>query len=268
MSCRWERLKLKAMGLAVVLCFVLWSCAGLPMRQEQHAEMFADASYFFTERLGLEGATYVGSESCGACHEKTAKEFKLSSHARISLVGENVKGQDCEMCHGPASIHLDESGKRGTIVNPKGDPQACFVCHIDKKSEFSLPFHHPVLEGKMSCSDCHSPHGAEVRPWSATTLEDVNQKCFECHKAQRGPFVWQHEAVREGCTTCHAVHGSMNSKLLVARDNNLCLRCHTQVDFPTIGNSSHATRLPGATCFAAGCHTGIHGSNFDDHLRY
>ena len=216
--------------------------------------------------LKSKGAKYVGSDTCGSCHEKEEKEFRLATHARISIADAEVK--DCEMCHGPASIHLDENGGRGNIVNPKKDPSACFACHTDKKMEFRLPNHHPVLEGKMSCTDCHSPHGEEVRPWSATSLKDVNEACFKCHKDQRGPFVWEHEAVREGCTTCHKVHGSVNEKMLVSRSANLCLRCHTQAKFPTIGKSSHSGRLYQGSCYSAGCHTAVHGSNFDDHLRY
>ena len=221
-----------------------------------------------TEMVGPKGAHYVGSESCGACHEKEVKEFRQSTHSRISVKGENIKTQGCEMCHGPASLHVDASGGRDNIINPRKDPSACFACHLDKKAEFRLPYHHPVLEGQMSCTDCHSPHGAEVRPWSATTLQDINEACYKCHKEQRGPFVWEHEAVREGCTTCHKVHGSIHEKMLIVRDNNLCLRCHTQVNFPMIGKQSHAGRLPQGSCFSAGCHTAPHGSNFDDHLRY
>ncbi len=173
------------------------------------------------------------------------------------------------MCHGPGSLHVDQSGGKDNIINPHKNPSICFSCHLDKKLEFRLPYHHPVLEGRMSCTDCHSAHGEEVKPWSATTLNDVNQACFKCHKDQRGPFVWEHEALREGCTTCHKVHGSIHEKMLVARDNNLCLRCHTQVNFPTVGlQSGHSTRMTQGTCFSAGCHTAPHGSNFDDHLRY
>src|SRR3989338_7766255 len=168
------------------------------------------------------------------------------------------------MCHGPGSLHVDAGGGRGThIINPKKDPTACFACHTDKKLQFRLPHHHPVLEGKMSCSDCHSAHGEDVKPWSATTMEGVNEACAKCHKDQTDPFVWGHEALKEGCTTCHQVHGSINDKMLLARDNNLCLRCHTQTNFPTIGASSHSSRLT-STCFSAGCHTAVHGSNFDD----
>jgi len=215
-------------------------------------------------------AEYVGTETCAACHQKQFKEFQQSTHARIAIPGEDVKAQGCEMCHGPGSLHVDAGGGKGVggIINPRKDPSTCFECHLDKKAEFRNRHHHPLLEGKMSCADCHEAHGADVRPWSSTTLKDVNEACFRCHKEQRGPFVWEHEALRDGCTTCHKVHGSIHEKMLLARDYNLCLRCHTQANFPTIGKRSHATYLPSGTCFSAGCHTAVHGSNFDDHLRY
>ncbi|MBI3088278.1 MAG: hypothetical protein HYY91_05280 [Candidatus Omnitrophica bacterium] len=186
------------------------------------------------------------------------------------MTDENVKGQGCEMCHGPGSLHVEAGGGRGVggIINPRKDPSTCFACHLDKKAEFRLPYHHPLLEGKMSCADCHNAHAPDVRPWSATSLKDINEACFRCHKEQRGPFVWEHEALREGCTTCHKVHGSIHEKMLLVRDVNLCLRCHTQTNFPTIGGSSHSGRLNQGTCFSAGCHTAPHGSNFDEHLRY
>ncbi len=216
----------------------------------------------------IEGATYVGSETCQACHENEWKEFQLSTHQRIAIPWEGAKEvEGCEMCHGPGSLHVD-AGDGKHIINPKKDPEGCFTCHMDKKAEFRLPHHHPLNEGKVSCSDCHSAHGEEVRPWSATSLHDVNETCFKCHKAQRGPFVWEHEVLREGCTTCHKVHGSVNDKMLIARDSNLCLRCHTQFDYPNISNTTHAARVPQGSCWSARCHTAPHGSNFDEHLRY
>ena len=220
------------------------------------------------EMTTLKGAKYVGSETCAACHEAESKEFKQSTHSRVSVPGEGLEVQSCEMCHGPASLHVDAGGGKKNILNPKQDMATCFQCHMEKKMEFRLPHRHPVLEGKMNCTSCHSPHGAEARPWSATSEKGVNEACYNCHKEQRGPFVFKHEAVQEGCTTCHEVHGSIHPKMLVAKDSNLCLRCHTQMNFPTIGKSAHGGRIPSGSCFSAGCHTAVHGSNFDDHLRY
>lgn len=224
----------------------------------------------YEELLGkLKKAKYVGSEDCASCHAKEARDFAVSTHSRLQITeGKGVGVQSCEMCHGPASLHIKAGGGKGNILTPKKNPELCFSCHLDKKAEFHLPNHHPVLEGKMSCSDCHSPHGMDVRPWSATSLKDVNEACVKCHKQQRGPFVFEHEATREGCVTCHSPHGSIQDKMLVAKDSNLCLRCHSQTNFATVGKSNHAGRLPGGSCFSGGCHTGVHGSNFDEHLRY
>jgi len=249
---------------SLVFAFLL---AFLPAVQNQ-ALALKDPGTSPFEMETIKGAAYVGSDTCSACHEKEVHEFMQSPHARVSIPKEGLEAQGCEICHGPASLHVEASGGRGNILNPKSDAATCFACHMDKKAEFNLPHHHPVLEGKMNCTSCHKPHAAEVRPWSATSLENINQACFDCHKEQRGPFVWEHEAVREGCVTCHAVHGSLHAKMLVARDNNICFRCHTQANFPVIGLQNHGTRVPQGTCFSAGCHTAVHGSNFDDHLRY
>jgi predicted CXXCH cytochrome family protein len=246
---------LKMLFFALVLCFGGWTMPQALASQEEVNRM-------------LKSASYVGTETCAACHDKEYKEFKRSTHARISNDKDEGVAQGCEMCHGPGSIHAEAAGGKDNILSPRKNPELCFSCHTDKKAEFRLPYRHPVLEGKMGCSDCHSPHGEDVRPWSSTTMEGINEACFKCHKEQQGPFVWEHEGLREGCSTCHKVHGSVNDKMLVSRDNNLCLRCHTQVLYPTIGKSAHGSRLPLGTCFSAGCHTAVHGSNFDDHLRY
>ena len=94
------------------------------------------------------------------------------------------------------------------MINPRKTPEVCFRCHMDKKMKFRLLYHHPVLEGHMSCADCHSSHGPDVRPWTATSMNDVNEPCFKCHKDKRGPFPWEHGAMREGCTTCHKKVGT------------------------------------------------------------
>lgn len=222
--------------------------------------------------LEIPGAKYVQTRMCAPCHRESAESFESSTHARISAKGMEKEGLGCGICHGPGSLHIENEYEPGLIINPGKNPEICFRCHLDKKAEFRLQYHHPVLEGRLSCADCHNLHGSEARSWTLTSFSDTNEVCLKCHPEQRGPFVFEHDAMREGCTICHKVHGSVNDKLLIARDSNLCLRCHfqTQTD-PNrfwIGDSDHDTRLPGGSCFSASCHTAVHGSNFDDHLRY
>ncbi|MBF0217382.1 MAG: hypothetical protein HQL30_10365 [Candidatus Omnitrophica bacterium] len=209
------------------------------------------------------------------CHEKEAKEFNRSEHGRIFVPSKNKEGQACETCHGPGSIHAEAEGKAGkmkTIINPGKDPEACYKCHLDKKAEFNLQYHHPVPEGRMTCTDCHDPHGEYgIKPGTRKSVRGKNELCFNCHKDKAGPFVYEHEAMREGCSTCHNVHGSINDKMVKERDTSLCLKCHFQTNFTPsggIGNNAHsATRFQEMPCFTNGCHTAVHGSNYNDHLR-
>jgi predicted CXXCH cytochrome family protein len=220
----------------------------------------------------IEGATFVGSESCADCHETITKPFVTAAHARLRAKGTNAVEMGCESCHGGGSIHVEAGGGRDNIVNPKRSPEICFDCHLDKRGEFSLPHHHPVPEGKLSCSDCHDPHKGPGVRGMGTTFARADETCVRCHTAQRGPFVFEHEAVREGCTTCHTAHGSVNNKLLTERNQALCLKCHFQQQTTPgrlqIGGFDHTGLVSRGTCWTAGCHEAVHGSQIGSSLRY
>lgn len=219
-------------------------------------------------------AEYVGMDTCAMCHEKITKKFKRSEHSRIVVRGKDKEGQACEACHGPGGLHADAQTtkeKYATIINPGKHPEVCYKCHLDKKGEFSLQYHHPVPEGRMGCIDCHDPHGDDaIKPNTIASLSGKNSLCAKCHKEQTQPFVYEHEALREGCTVCHAVHGSLNAKMLVERDANLCMKCHFQANFTSrgfMGTVNHTTDINQGPCFSGGCHTQVHGSNYNPHLR-
>jgi predicted CXXCH cytochrome family protein len=235
----------------------------------------------------IPGATFIGSESCAECHGKINRDFRTADHARLQAKGENAKDIGCESCHGPGSKHKETGGGSGTIINPKKSPETCFQCHLDKKAEFSMPYSHPVLSGKMSCSDCHDPHKGNAIKGGGTQLQGKNETCAECHKAQVGPFIFSHDAVKEGCSSCHSPHGSVNQKMLTERNATLCLKCHFDSHTSGIGNPmgpsgnhgpNSATVVPGisaptgrlnqGTCWSAGCHEAVHGSNTNVELRF
>jgi predicted CXXCH cytochrome family protein len=220
----------------------------------------------------IPGAEFVGSKTCEECHANTVRDFHSATHAGLKALGENAKDIGCESCHGAGSVHNQSGGAAHTIINPGKSPEVCFQCHLDKRGQFNLPYHHPVLEGKISCGDCHDPHKGPAIRGGGTALLTEHQTCGHCHTAQAGPFVFEHEAVREGCTTCHAVHGSVNQKMLVARDANLCFRCHFQQQTSPgkifIGGQDHTSRLARGTCWSAGCHEAVHGSQIGSSLRF
>jgi predicted CXXCH cytochrome family protein len=216
----------------------------------------------------IPGAEYVGMDTCAGCHEDTVAGFRGASHAAfaVALPGEEdaPTGEGCESCHGPGSLHVDGGGDKSKIL--KGDWRQCFACHLDKRSQFSLRYHHPVEEGRMSCSDCHDPHEGQ-KP--VMRVEEANERCFRCHPDKQGPYTYPHEAVtQDGCTACHTPHGSSLDKMLIANIQNLCLRCHFEgANHPAIGGFSHG----GGDYILRGCqncHSGIHGSNFSESLRH
>jgi predicted CXXCH cytochrome family protein len=221
----------------------------------------------------IRGAEFVGSQSCAECHAELVRDFKTATHVRLKAEGQNAKDIGCESCHGAGSIHNQSGGAHDTILNPRKSPEICFQCHLDKRGQFQLAHSHPVLDGKMGCSSCHDPHKGPAVRGGGTALATEHETCAQCHTAQRGPFVFEHEAVREGCTTCHDPHGTVNDKMLVARNANLCLRCHFQQQTPSgivIGGSNHgsASRLGRGTCWSAGCHEAVHGSQIGSSLRF
>jgi predicted CXXCH cytochrome family protein len=236
------------------------------------------------------GAKYIGSKECEQCHEEIYKNFATADHARLIAEGPNALEAGCESCHGPGSLHSDSGGE----VKPPnsfavGRPMAnnfgallttppnratetvCFSCHADVRGQFSLPSHHPVPEGRMTCTVCHSPHTGFANKNGSTALRAQDDGCLQCHPAQRGPQVFEHEAMREGCTTCHGAHGTVNAKMLTVRDSNLCLKCHFQQvrgGQLLIGGSDHTVRVQQGTCWTAGCHEAVHGSRVNSSLRF
>ncbi|MFM8359424.1 MAG: cytochrome c3 family protein [Verrucomicrobiota bacterium] len=220
----------------------------------------------------IPGATYVGSDTCVQCHQEISRDFKTASHALLKAEGPHATLVGCEGCHGPGSKHAGTGGAPRTILNPNRKPDICLNCHLDLKGQFALPHHHPVPEGRMSCTDCHNPHKGRAVPGDAHSMLNENQTCQQCHPAQRGPFVFEHEASREGCLTCHRPHGSVNPRLLTERNATLCLKCHFQQQVAggqiLIGGRDHAAFLSRGTCWSAGCHEAVHGSQVNTSLRF
>jgi predicted CXXCH cytochrome family protein len=77
--------------------------------------------------------------------------------------------------------------------------------------------------------------------------------------------------MKEGCVACHNPHGSVNQKMLNAPDSNLCLQCHATGSTPGMlfaSGRDHAGNPVQGTCWVAGCHEAVHGSNTSHALRF
>jgi DmsE family decaheme c-type cytochrome len=146
--------------------------------------------------------------------------------------------------------------------------EQCFTCHKDIRADTWKTSHHPIREGKITCTDCHNPHGSTTAKMLAAT--SVNDQCYTCHTEKRGPFLWEHPPVRESCLNCHTPHGSNHIKLQRTSVPFLCQQCHSNtrhpgtlydgLRVPTIDNPNLASnRLFNRGC--PDCHAAIHGSN-------
>ncbi len=228
-------------------------------------------------------ARLVGNDTCEDCHLQQSEWFDQSPHGTMHpLQVQNDPDTDpidlevsCESCHGPGSLHAMASGvpSKNTIRNPADQPEICLNCHLDIQNQMNMPHHHRVVEGRLGCVDCHDPHGKDIFRANGTSLSlGRDQSCAQCHQEQTQNFVFEHEALREGCVSCHSPHGSIHPKLLTERDANLCLKCHAQMQLDDgdlrIGAVSHRFYLSQGTCWSAGCHTAVHGSNVNARLLY
>jgi DmsE family decaheme c-type cytochrome len=147
----------------------------------------------------------------------------------------------------------------------------CTSCHVSTSTDFQRPHTHQLGAGKMSCVDCHNPHGT-ILAKSMQTASANEPGCFKCHGDKRGPFVHEHAPVRfESCATCHEPHGSANPRMLTRAEVRFqCLECHSNTatsvaKADTIGGPAtafHDMRSPRyRNCTI--CHVKIHGSNVD-----
>ena len=220
------------------------------------------------------GAEFVGSEDCSLCHEGISRSFANTAHARLMVDDETGLELGCEACHGPGSLHSMEGGGAHLIHNPGRTADSCVQCHLDVQGQFALPHSHPVADGMVACIDCHDPHGDdEAELFAQGILAPEQGACSSCHPAQAGPFVFEHEAMREGCEACHNPHGSVNDKLLKVANGNLCLQCHfteQRQNSLLIGGVDHTgfAYIQQGTCWTAGCHEAVHGSHVNGSLRF
>jgi predicted CXXCH cytochrome family protein len=213
------------------------------------------------------------SESCLSCHagRENHNNFRRGEHWR-----NNVGCTDCHTAHGPepanakagsiefvADTSKQKPNRATSAMLKSSEPQLCMSCHTETKAQFKKPFHHKVLEGTMTCSDCHNAHGGFESKQTKLAV-GLDAACVKCHSNKQGPFVFEHAPLKvEGCAACHTPHGSANPKLLKRSSvRQLCMECHTSIteaiapDTPSFHNQA-TVRYQNCTI----CHASIHGSN-------
>ena len=186
---------------------------------------------------------------CLGCHKDSIKhEWQGSEHERADV--------PCAGCHLVHQSH-DPVQEHTTQL------ETCGSCHQTQLAKAHQRSSHPMLNGEMLCTDCHSPHGSMNN--ASLKKATVNDNCYTCHAEKRGPLLWEHEPVTEDCGTCHNPHGSVNESMLTKRPPQLCQSCHTVAGHPSVPYADNDSGLPSAA-FVMGssctnCHSQVHGSN-------
>ncbi|MBI4823371.1 MAG: DmsE family decaheme c-type cytochrome, partial [Nitrospirae bacterium] len=160
-----------------------------------------------------------------------------------------INDVSCSDCH---KIHAGPD----LIVKPRETFQMCTECHEAIKLEFSLPSHHPVLEKKVLCTDCHEPHG--VISEKNLRKDTIKATCTQCHADKEGPFVFEHADNTDDCSSCHRPHGSQHRNLLTASQPFLCLQCH---EGHRTSTGATAERKSAFYTRCTDCHSQIHGTD-------
>jgi DmsE family decaheme c-type cytochrome len=182
-----------------------WGCASCHGDGTAHAEAGGDAGLI----AGLGPATSPEKiwEVCTGCHRSDSLHYWPGSAHQLN-------GVSCTDCHNPHRL----------ITSTEKEIEICLPCHTEIQAQMNYPSRHPVREGYMSCSSCHTPHGSSIG--LVKSQENVAELCLSCHTQYQGPFIFEHEPVFEGCDTCHVPHGSVANNLLVQNEPFLCLQCH------------------------------------------
>jgi DmsE family decaheme c-type cytochrome len=182
---------------------------------------------------------------CLGCHDKGQRiMWPGSVHEERDLA--------CTNCH-----TIMKAVSRKFQLQTAFEPDTCFQCHKDRRAQMFQSSHMPMREGKIVCSDCHNPHGSATA--SLLKKDTINAVCYTCHAEKRGPFLFEHEPVRENCDACHDPHGSVNQYSLKLVRQRLCTECHNLMHSAD-GNSGKGSAFTvGQSC--QNCHTAVHGSN-------
>jgi len=229
-----------------------------------HVEGGGDVSKIISFR---QRSAHDANGVCLSCHARDAnlRNWMAGAHA-----SNHLRCTECHQTHNynakgkarsdgsldvmtPARVSNVENlvPEAKAIMQPRWQANdACLRCHQTERGQMSLPYHHPLREGKMSCADCHDPHGGAAG--NNLRMANTNQLCLSCHSEYRGPFAYQHPPVTENCMTCHTAHGSPNTNLLSVSEPALCLQCHA--------GHHNGAGLP-ITDRCTNCHGSIHGTD-------
>jgi DmsE family decaheme c-type cytochrome len=156
--------------------------------------------------------------ACVDCHKvHTGKEGRIAAHAA-----------------GPFADAAALEAAGATWV----EPARCIQCHADYHPEMDRSGHGDLASGEKACAACHGNGSLHVAAGGLRRLilEPTKQEpaaadraCAGCHDGLEEPLLrWtcsEHRAENVACVACHDPNARRGATL-VAKDPDLCLKCH------------------------------------------
>ena len=101
---------------------------------------------------------------CLSCHDKGGRNYWQGSTHEARDVA-------CTNCHTVMSkVSLKGQLKKET------ETETCYQCHKDRRMQAQRSSHMPLREGKMTCTNCHNPHGSAND--AMLKQASVNDNCY------------------------------------------------------------------------------------------
>jgi predicted CXXCH cytochrome family protein len=195
-------------------------------------------------------ASYVGSDTCAACHKDIHETWAGTLHSQAfsspvfqedwvkqgsadsclechttgfdAVTGQySEEGVTCESCHGPMQ---SDHPQNPMPVTP--DYTLCARCHKTTTDEWRASRHGAV---NINCESCHNPHSQAPR------ADTVNELCGNCHKDKGSSFTHgTHANAGLQCSDCHmatAAHTDSTGGLFATGHtftvgSEACINCH------------------------------------------
>lgn len=194
-----------------------------------------------------EPATSGDNKKCVRCHlEKTpaiVSQWKKSHHAKLGVA--------CLECHGAKENEIDAYKHEGKIMATIVTPKDCARCHESIVKEFDAS-HHAIAAQFVGSLDNVLGEVVEGRPAAAQGCQQCHGSVVEFLKDEKGnilrdkegkpqlhPDSWPNTGMgrvnmdgsKGSCTACHSRHTFSKA---MARQPEVCGKCHMGPDHPQI----------------------------------
>jgi len=218
------------------------------------------------------------NDECISCHNSMPK-LEKASQFKFTQIGNGI---DCERCHGPGELHVEQR-KQGlgvdvakeidpTIVNPsklswERQIDLCQRCHLQglnvlkegkKFTDFKpgmklskvFDIYLPRYKGENSKLDManHSQRFQMSNCFISSNKDELQFTCISCHNPHLSVKITGTEVYNTACAQCHSKKECSANEVELLQASHNCVSCHmppsSSEDIPHVSVHDHYIRVP------------------------